>query len=142
MSKVLELYSKPSNPGAFSGLSGFIKNNKDINKDIAEKELKGSIAYTLHKPRRVYYKRRQTLVAGIDSQWQVDLIEIQSIAGSNFGMRYIFTCIDVFSKKAWAVLLKTKESKNCMLALKDIIETSKQKPKNLYLDNGKIMQNL
>ena len=27
MSNILELYSNPSNPGAFRGISGFIENN-------------------------------------------------------------------------------------------------------------------
>ena len=75
-------------------------------------------------------------VGGIDSEWQIDLIETQEIAGSNYGTRYIFTCLDVFSKKGWAISLKNKEAATCLVAFKKILTDSKRKPKYIYIDNG------
>jgi hypothetical protein len=95
--------------------------------------------FTLHKPKRNHYRRIKVQVGGIDSQWQIDLIETQDTAGSNFGTRYLFTCIDVFRKKAWAVCLKNKQAASCLSAFKKILIDSNRKPKFIYLVKGKIV---
>ncbi len=65
----------------------------------------------------------------ISSEWQIDLIETQEIAGSNYGIRHIFTCLDLLSKKGWAISLKNKEAATYLVALKKFITDSKRKPK-------------
>ena len=137
MNRILEKYIEPSNPGSYSGIYGFLKNNKKFNKKQVEKTLRAFPPYTLHKSKRLKYKRLRVEVGGIDSEWQIDLIETQDISGSNFGTRYIFTCIDVFSKKSWAVSLKNKEAASCLAAFKKIIFDSNRRPNYIYIDNGK-----
>ena len=39
-------------------------------------------------------------MAGIDTQWQADLADMQALSRQNGGMRYLLTVIDVFSKFA------------------------------------------
>ena len=136
MSEVYEQYTNPSVPGSFSGLSSFKKNNKFKNSNIKKILLRNPV-YTLHKPKRLRFKRSKVWVSGIDEQWQVDLIDVKALKGSNFGKSYIFTCIDVFSKYAWAIPIKVKEARMCKEALEEIIEKSKRKPSYIYLDNGK-----
>jgi transposase InsO family protein len=70
--------------------------------------LKTQDAYTLHKPLRKKFPRRKTFSKGINDLFQADLADMQSLSRSNDGHRYILTCIDVFSKKAFAVPLKDK----------------------------------
>ena len=142
MEKILQKYLDPAQPGSFSGLSGFLKNNSKLDKNLVADTLKQISPFTLHKPKRIHYRRIKVQVGGIDSQWQIDLIETQDIAGSNFGTRYLFTCIDVFSKKAWAVCLKNKEAASCLTAFKKILSDSYRKPKFLYLDKGKIISSI
>ena len=149
MNLIIKKYRDPQNPGAFSAPSGFIKNNNDLLKNIEKKNsfkennelIKNTLrvlnSTTLHKPKRLNFKRQQVEVGGINSEWQIDLIEIQSISGSNFGNRYIFVCIDVFSKKAYALAIKNKEAKTCLEAFKKILKDSRCKPKCIYLDNGR-----
>ena len=45
--------------------------------------LKSEQAYTLHKPALRRFTRNHTCVAGIDDQWQADLVDMQSIARQN-----------------------------------------------------------
>jgi hypothetical protein len=149
MNLIIEKYRYPQNPGAFLAPSGFIKNNNDLLKNVDKKKsfkennelirntLRVLNSTTLHKPKRLNFKRQQVEVGGINSQWQIDLIEIQTISGSNFGNRYIFVCIDVFSKKAYALAIKNKEAKTCLEAFKKILKDSRCKPKCIYLDNGR-----
>ena len=136
MSKIFDDYTDPSVPGSFSGLSGFKKNTKYQN-SLIKKLLSKSPVYTLHKPKILRFKRAKVWVSRIDEQWQVDLIDVKALKGSNFGKSYMFTCIDVFSKYAWVIPIKHKEAKMCKDALQEIIEKSKRKPSYIYLDNGK-----
>ncbi|HSN24021.1 MAG TPA: transposase family protein [Methylomicrobium sp.] len=73
--------------------------------------LAGQPAYTMHKPIRRKFQRRKTFSKGIGDLYQADLADMSELANQNDGERYIMTCIDVFSKKAWAVPLRTKSSK-------------------------------
>lgn len=136
MNKIITRYTDPGTPGSFSGLSGFKKNTISKKKKLIESSLLKLKTFTLHRNKRVKYKRTQVIVAGIDDQWQIDLVDVRKIKGSNFGVSYIFTCIDVFSKNAWAKTIKTKQALECKNALEAIIRESKRKPNHVYLDGG------
>ena len=93
-------------------------------------------AYTLHKPARKRFPRNIYFADGIDQTWQMDLVEVQQLAKSNRGYRYILTCIDVFSKFAWARPLKDKKGPTVRDALEEIFEEGRQ-PTQLQSDKGK-----
>jgi hypothetical protein len=101
-----------------------------------KKSLLKTPVYTLHKPKRKIFKRSKVWVSEIDEQWQIDLIDLKSFKGSNFGKTFILTAIDVFSKYAWALPIKDKEAKSCKIALEHILKTSGRIPSYIYLDNG------
>ena len=67
--------------------------------------LQSKDTYTLHKPVRYNFPRNRVIVTRIDYQWQADLVDISSLARFNEGYKFLLTCIDVFSKFAWVVLL-------------------------------------
>ncbi|MCP6725759.1 transposase family protein, partial [Klebsiella pneumoniae] len=97
-----------------------------------ETYLKGQQAYTLHKPSRRHYKRNKIYVAGIDAQWQADLADMLGIARQNDGMRYILTVIDVFSKYAWAVPVKSKDAGAVADGFAEVMsQASPRRPKRL-----------
>ena len=85
------------------------KKKKSIKLDDVRKWLRKQNTYTLHKPIRRKFRRLQTVVGGIDYQWQGDLADVSSMSKYNDGYRYLFCLIDVFSKYAWVVpiLLRT-----------------------------------
>jgi len=62
----------------------------------------------LHAPARRNFPRRRVIVRGYDDLWQADIVEMRQYSGFNKGHHYILTTIDVLSKYAWAVLLKSK----------------------------------
>ena len=97
--------------------------------------LKSQDSYTLHKPVRKHYARNRVIVGGIDHQWQADLVDLQSLSKHNNGYNYLLTCIDVFSKFAWAVPLKTKTGKALAAAFQTILKTGR-KPLRLQTDKG------
>lgn len=94
----------------------------------------------LHKPARKNYKRRRTIVKGLNDLWQADLVEMQPYAKINKGYRYILVVINVFSKYVWAQPLKSKQGKDVTLAMKVILDKTIN-PKNLQTDLGKEFYN-
>ena len=68
----------------------------------------GKDTYTLHKLAHRNFKRNRVIVGGIDEKWQMDLADMQSLEEYNDGYRYLLVCIDVFSKYAWLIPIKSK----------------------------------
>lgn len=134
---ILNLYSNQKNPGSFSGLAGFLKNNnKDFKKQNVLDILQTQPAYTNHIIPRKNFPRNKVIVSGIDNTWQADLVDMQQIKYQNGHYRYILTVIDVFSKFGFAVPIKSKEAKQTQAAFKLIFDKFKRIPKKLHIDGG------
>ena len=65
-------------------------------------------AYTMHRPVRRKFPRRKTFSKGIGDLYQAELMDLTSLANFNDSHRYVLVAIDVFSRYAFAVPLKTK----------------------------------
>ena len=131
-------YTDPSKPGSFSGISSFYRALKTKNKKIKISDVnewaKYQDAYTLHKNKTKKFLRNQTVVEGINDTWQIDLCDMRAIKSENENYQHILTIIDVFSKKAWAVILKNKQGPTVLDALKSILK--KTQPKRIHADKG------
>ena len=69
----------------------------------------------------------------INGQWQCDLADVLILAIQNKGIKYLLTCIDIFSKYAWVEPLKSKTGKALVEAFEHILQ-SDQKPLILQTD--------
>ncbi|GFY27989.1 uncharacterized protein TNCV_4563421 [Trichonephila clavipes] len=115
--------------GGVEALHRSVKGNivKNVKHWLSQKD-----AYTLHKPVRHKFQRNRVFVSDIDRQFQADLVDMQSLAEFNKGYKYLLTCIDLFSKFAWAVPLKDKFGKSVKSGLEIIFK--ERKPKVLQTD--------
>jgi len=102
-----DLYYNVNSPASYGGVRPLARENKSSIKSTAD-WLGTQDAYTLHKPARKKFPRRKTFAKGINDLFQADLVDMQSLSRFNDSHRYILTCIDVFSKRAFAVALKDK----------------------------------
>ena len=82
------------------------------------------------------FPRRQVIVSGIDNIWGMDLADMYSFIKYNDDYRYILCIIDVFSKFAWCVPLKTKSATSILTAVKDVIKSSDRSPEKFWIDQG------
>ena len=126
--------------GSLGGVDALFRAVKEdqrhqVSRKQIQEWLKSQDSYTLHKPVRKHYSRNRVIVGGIDHQWQADLVDLQSLSKHNNGYRYLLTCIDVFSKFAWAVPLKTKTGKELATAFQTILKYGR-KPLQLQTDEG------
>lgn len=133
------VYYDPEHPAAFGGLEAVfraaVKDGVDVKKKEINQWLREQPTYTLHKPIRRHFKRNRVEVHGIDHQWQADLVDMSSLKEYNRGYRYLLTCIDVFSKYAWAVPLEDKTGATLVKAFNNILK-GKRKPRLLQTDKG------
>ncbi|XP_077282729.1 uncharacterized protein LOC143908795 [Temnothorax americanus] len=95
----------------------------------------------LHAPARRNLSRRRVIVRGYDDLWQADVVEMRPYTRFHRGYHYILTVIDVLSKHAWAVPLKTKSGPEVTTAIAKIIRDGGRCPKNLQTDKGKEFYN-
>ena len=141
MEKTLKsIYLDPSQPASFGGLDAVYRAVKEGgNSKISRKQVQDWLSqqdvYTLHKPARRHYNRSRVIVSGVDAQYQADLVDVQSLSRYNKGFKYLLTCIDIFSKYAWVVPLKTKQGQELVKAFKSIL-SSDRKPRKLQTDQG------
>jgi len=115
------IYTDPRQAGSFTSVAN-LQRYACVDRKTAERFLSGQDAYTMHKPTRVHFQRRKTFSKGIDDLFQIDLIDMSSLSTHNSNYRYVLMCIDVFSKYAWAVPLKTKTGRDVTVAMETILD--------------------
>lgn len=106
-----------------------------------KKSVKDSIIDEIHKPARKNFKRRRTVVRGLDDLWQSDLAIMTQYAKENRNFKYILVVIDCFSKYLWARALKTKTGEECSKAMADILKDRHPPPRHLQTDDGREYRN-
>lgn len=99
--------------------------------------LKTKIVNELHRPARINFPRRNTVIKGINDLFQADLIEVQPYSRINKGYRYILVVINCFTKVADALPLKDKTGKSVSTAMDKIIKRGTHKITHLQTDDGK-----
>ena len=125
----------PGDIAAYSGFQPLKKASKLPSKTVRD-WLKGQEAYTLHRSIKRRFPRRRVIVRGIDDQWQADLLDVSKVAVDNDGIRFLLTCIDVFSKFAWVVPLINKSADEVVKGFKVIFQQTFRRPRKLHTDKG------
>ena len=144
--KFLEkIYYDPKDPGSYGGIEKLYRRAKQllpsksissssssrtpkrsritISKSVIKRFLQAQPSYTLHRPARHNFTRNRTRVSRIDEQWQADLADMQALSRVNHGYKYLFTCIDVFSKYAWVIPIKSKSAKDMVECFHKLFST-------------------
>ena len=100
-------------------------------------DVKRGIIDELHRPARKNFLRRKVYIKGLNDVWEIDLVEMKPYAKVNGGMKYLLTVIDVLSKYAWAVPVRTKTGKDVTAAMEKVFKQSHpHKPKHIHCDQG------
>ena len=130
--KLSSSYYDVHSVGSYGGVGALSQKTK-LKPEGVKKWLESQDVYTLHKPVRYKFPRRKVIVAGPNQQWQADLVDVSRLRRHNQGNRFLLTCIDVFSKKAWVVPLKDKTGSSLLGAFQSI---NHPLPKTLQTDKG------
>ena len=129
-------YFDPKVPGSYAGASTFQKHHPQYKLDDLYHILGQYRSYTLHRNARRRFPRNKTYTGGIDSLWDIDLTDMQSHADVNDGYRYIFLAIDVFSKKAWGIPIRSKNGPTLAKAWETLFTMTNRRPESVRSDKG------
>jgi hypothetical protein len=138
-----KIYNDVANPGSFSSAARLYgrakKQSKLFKATLADvtKYLELIDPYTLHRRVVKRFKRRKIISKHIDYIWESDLIVLPSIAKENKNNKYIMTCIDVLSRQAFAMPLKTKSGPDVAAGLRKIFTKFGRSPSKINTDGGK-----
>jgi len=112
-----DIYYDPDSDVSYSDIKALwnrVKRDRAHHEPIKYQDLKKLLteqrSYTLHKALHKSFSTRKTYVPNIDNQFQADILDMQSFERENKGYRYILTVIDIFSRYAWAIPVKSKRS--------------------------------
>ena len=92
---------------------------------------KRKLVKELHASARRNFPHRRVVVHGRDDLWQADVVEMRPYARFNKGYNYILTIIDVLSKYAWALPLKSKNGSDVAAVLSKIFREDERYSRNL-----------
>ena len=134
-------YLDPRKAGSFTGLNKFKKELEKRKIKVPDRVIKDYLkqeeSYTIHKyiPKKKF-KRNRTISYGIDYCWQADLVDMSQLKKYNNDNTFILTVIDVFSRFAFAKIIKNKSAQSIVKAFNEIFKESRRKPLNLMTDKG------
>ena len=130
------IYLNPEAAGSFGSPSILHRYSND-SIDKVKKWLESQDSYTLHRNVKRRFTRRQTFAVGIDHVWQMDLADMTLISRHNDNYKYILTCIDVFSRYAFAVPVRNKTAIEIKNAFEEILSRNDRRPTYVQIDKGR-----
>lgn len=143
---LFQVYYHHNSPGAYSTadrLYKFIKQNYAIHvtRKIVNEWLQKQHTYTIHKNRRIRFKRNHYNITNIDDLWEMDLIDMQKFSRKNKGNKYILAVIDCFSRFAWCIPIKSKTPGEIVRAFDILFFGTTRRPVKIQSDKGKEFDN-
>ena len=125
-------------PWSFGSFQRVKDNNPNYTKDDIKQFLANNEIFTRFKKHRKTRKFSPIYVYTKRELFQADVIFFTNseMVKANFGFRYLFTCIDCFSKMAWVYPLKENTCESVMNSFKDILRKCGDKPQRLNSDRG------
>lgn len=93
----------------------------------------------IYKERNSKFRRRRVLAGKVNDIWSCDIMDMSDVAEQNDGYRYSLNIVDVFSKFAWVIPLKTKSAAEVVKAFRPLFREFK--PSHIWVDEGKEFYN-
>ncbi|KAJ8909790.1 hypothetical protein NQ315_012810 [Exocentrus adspersus] len=94
------------------------------------------IVNELHKPAGINFKRRRTIIKGLNDLIQTDLIDLISYSNENNGCKYVLIVINCFSKFVWTEPLINKSAQELQTDIgKEFYNTNFNKLRKKYKIN-------
>ena len=97
--------------------------------------LKSHNNYQLTRP--INKRINKPIIAKYPNQiWSIDLLDLSSVAKSNYNYNYIMTIVDIFTRYVWLEKLKDKSAYNVANGLNNVVIRSGINPNYIITDNG------
>jgi hypothetical protein len=116
-----ELYSEAGFPAAAKFSQFLKKEGIKISQEEVKKFLASQSSEQLHKVVKKTKNGKPITAPDPGIEIMIDLLDMTKFAKKNKGNNWILIASDVFSKKAYAEPVKSKEPKNVLIALKSVL---------------------
>jgi len=133
--KFAKLYYSVDKPTAYTGNANALAVAAGSTLPRAKQWLRSQKAYTKYKPARKHFPRNKVFVQGVNEQLDIDLVSVIPLAENNDGYKYWLTAVDVLSKFASIVPIRSKSGPDVARALKIILRNVK--PRQVRSDLGR-----
>ena len=140
--KYLErIYYDPKHPASYSSPKKLLKairaeGKQDISLGKIKKWLSGQDTYMMHRPSRKKFTRNKVVVDAMDELWDMDLIDMTYMSKYNDGYLFILAIVDIFSRYAWVVLIKSKKAVDVLRGLNLLFDSTVRRPITIRSDKG------
>ena len=131
-----------TSPIAFSGVQkiyDFYK--RKLSKSQIKAELSKFESYTLMSETHQHKKKNVTISLHPRNSWQIDYFYVTELAQHNDNIHYIFSAIDVFTKRGFCVPQVRCNGEASITSLKIIFNSIMVRPKSIVIDGGKELNN-
>lgn len=138
---LFKAYYDPNSTAAFSSRDRLFncikKNGVQASKYDVSEWLQKQPTYTLHKDRRLKFRRNHYNITNMDDLWEMDLIDMQKFSRNNNGNKFILAVIDCFSKYAWCIPIKRKIPDKIIKGFDIIFSLTNRVPSKIQSDKGR-----
>lgn len=135
-----KVYFDPKNPSFFTSIKKLRQAAIDAGYRASygqvRRWLQAQETYGISREARTHFPRNHVTVSGLNAQWSADLCDFANIANENDGYAYFLIILDQFSRKAYAVKLKTKKPSDVIEAFKSVFNQGVRPKYSLYTDKG------
>ena len=134
-------YYNPKHPAGYSGVQrlyeaarreGFPK----VKLSEVKKWALGEEVYGVMRTARRKFPRSSVVIAGLDHQFECDLMDYSRLRQHNKDYSFVLVVIDVFSRYCWTRPMVTKKGPETVKQLKDIFSEGRQPKYSLRSDKG------
>ena len=138
------IYTDLRHPASFSSPYTLFRATKQKNPDILFKDVESWLetqpVYTKYRRVKVKYPCCKVLSRGLRYQYQADLVDYAALKRDNNSYTFLLTVIDIFSRFALAIPIKSIKGPHVAAALERAFKVMKP-PRKLQTDMGKEFYN-
>ena len=123
---------------SFGNKNRIKEHNPKVSTEKIDDLLNKNEIYTRFRPHRKSTRYSPIYVYKKRELWQADVVFFidTDMVKANSGYKYMFTCIDCFTKMAWVFPLKKNNCDSIMESFKKILDVCGEKPQRLNSDRG------
>ena len=107
------IYTDLRHPASFSSLYTLFRATKQKNPNILYKDVEAWLetqpVYTKYRRIKVKYPHRKVLSSRLRYQYQANLVDYSALKRDNHSFTFLLTIIDIFSRFALAIPIKSKK---------------------------------
>ena len=135
-----QIYFDSKQPGSFAGPTKLKQILQQNNFNVSLKNIKDWLldqdAYSLLRQTRYKFKRPKIVTRGIDDLWDADLADVSNISQHNDNFKFWLVVIDVFSRYAWVIPVRSKHHTEMVGAFQKLLSETDRRPRRLRTDKG------